>query len=102
MKRQTTHLRLFRSANSDAQHPRYTGTLLVPGAPPTAYNVQAWIEDVDSGNGTGTRKCLCGFISGGQPVKSASKSGEKPEVAPDLLAPLEEMPFNDALPEHPF
>lgn len=96
MKRATTHLRLFRSPGGDP--PRYTGTLLVPGVPPIAYNVQAWVEDVDSGNGTGTRKCLCGFISGGQEVREPPKPKEKPEAkTPDLLAPLEEAPFNDSL-----
>lgn len=104
MKRPTTHLRLFRSPNCDPQHPRYTGTLLVPGVPPTAYNVQAWIEEQDAGDGTGTRKCLCGFISGGQEVKNASKAGQKAEVggSQDLLSPLEKLPFDDPLPEKPF
>lgn len=100
MKRQTTHLRLFRSPNCDAQHPRYSGTLLVPGVPPVAYNVQAWLEDYQATDGTGTRKCLCGFISGRQEVRGGKipdRAGDEP-ATPDLLEPLEELPFDDPLP----
>jgi hypothetical protein len=102
VKRPTTHLRLFRSPNGDPQHPRYTGTLLVPGVPPTAYNVQAWVEEQDAGDGTGTRKCLCGFISGGQEVKGGKAAELKGPASGDLLAPLEKLPFDDPLPEKPF
>jgi len=104
MKRQTTHLRLFRSPNCDPKNPRYTGTLLVPGVPPMAYNVQAWVEEQDAGNGTGTVKCLCGFVSGGQEVRDA-KTREKAKAAVgsgDLLEQLEKFPFDDPLPEPPF
>jgi hypothetical protein len=96
MKRHSVHLRLFRTDNSDAKNPRYAGTLLVPGVPLTSYNVQAWLEEVDSGNGTGKRKCLAGFLSGRQELRGA-KIADEPTPAADLLTPLEDLPFDDSL-----
>jgi hypothetical protein len=96
------HLRLFRVGGIDPKNPQYRGSLLVPGEPPTFWNVQAAVSDYTAPDGT-VRKCMVGWINGGQDVRDpAERKKLKGKVEPDLFAVVEDFPFDDPLPEQPF